>query len=262
MWLKYISQEYRSVTDLTNIPLAKTDYYDITTLKYLFSFESLLKGPRLINTINVILLEEKYNIKLNTTLVHSPASAYLLNELESKSVLITIENAGVKFRQLWDSSIHDDVEKTGYVVFDGNNRHLYFQQIAVKGATAFEAPDPYQAGQSLSYNTTVIANVHTHPKEHESLGKRLKANPSKRVDDAYNFEFQYTRKVGTQELGDGLSAGSRNTSRYTISKFNIDFFSPKGRGASVNNIAPALSLFSNEFNLLKHALEIYSGKRR
>ena len=44
---------------------------------------------------------------------------------------------------------------------------------------------------------------------------------------------------------------------YTISKFNVDYFSPKGKSSSINNFTTRRDLETDATKLLKHSLLQY-----
>jgi len=69
-----------------------------------------------------------------------------------------------------------------------------------------------------------------------------------------NFNNQYSN-IG----GDGKTS-TYNGSTYTISKYNVDYFSKQGKSASKNNITTNINLQKDKFNLLKHSLFEYGKK--
>lgn len=174
-------------------------------------------------------------------------------QLKSNSEVISVEKAGSKFEDLWNSSLSSGLETSAQVTFNFKDAALSLEVVKVENATSTGGYVPGKAGdQFQGGNAIILANIHTHPTEHTYLGK-TSATTNRPITDLDNFNSQYSAPNS-----DGNRAVSWQGANYTISKFNVDYFSPQGKTSSVNNITTRSNLNQNNFNLLKHALRQYS----
>ena len=158
---------------------------------------------------------------------------------------IKFNDSKTELNKTWKDA-QDGKERTGYVVFDAKKAEVSFKRLKVVG-TKYEAADPYKAGDKFEGNKdqTVIANVHTHQEEEKFIGKREVGKGI--ITDKTNFDRQYST-----EESDGQTAKDRGA-RYTIGGTNVDYYSPKGKPASKNNITTRKKLSEGKFNIPKDA---------
>ena len=173
----------------------------------------------------------------------------LLNELDAKSRVVSEENSGSKFASIWSSP----VERIGHPVLNFEKATLTFEVDPLDpGATALHTTIRYRAGDKHHTGGVVLGNAHTHPTEHTYLGK-IEKDTGITITDSRNFNNQYVNE------GDGYNAAVYGPT-YTISKYNVDYYSPLGKNHSTNNISTRSSLQSNQFKLNRNALFKYNGK--
>ncbi len=174
-----------------------------------------------------------------------------LNYLNKISKIVTVEEPGEEFKKMWETSIAKNTELAANVVLDVKEFKLTLEVADFHpDAERDKTYNPSNAGEPFNGdpNKITIANIHTHPSEHTFLGKKL-ADGSGTVTDNYNFNNQYSVPGG-----DGKNAQTIGNI-YTMSNFNIDFFSQDGKKSSVNNISSRKNLQNGQFNLLIHALK-------
>jgi RHS repeat-associated protein len=176
----------------------------------------------------------------------------LINTLDGNSSIITFENAGSEFADMWSSSVSSGKETAGLLLFDFENATVSFEQIEVKNADATGGYISQVEGSTYN-GKIVLGNVHTHPTEANFLGK-VAADTRQSITDAYNFNNQYST-----DNADGNRAERWQGANYTVSKFNVDYYSRQGKSSSVNNLTTREKLQTNKFNLLKYSL-IQHGK--
>ncbi len=177
-------------------------------------------------------------------------SLALLKDLDKYSKIIDTSGGGELFADLWKDSMTSGNETAGLLVFNFKEAKITFERLDLPNATPEsggyfpqKAGDKYKGG-------IVLGNVHTHPTEHTYLGK-IAADTGLPITDSYNFSLQYEKD------GDGRRANKWQGANYTVSKYNVDYFSPKGIDYSVNNLTNRRNLQNNKFNLLKHSLQNY-----
>lgn len=236
------------------------DYYDERSLKYLFTISGDSDDCKVINSSKLSELKHKYGVDLNDFMLNKCTDTAIETDLFFGSTCITFRSNPYIFADMFRRSTTGKkiLEKTGYILYNSHTKTIFFEEIHVP-ATKDSAHDPYKAGDYYK-GSKVLANIHTHPEEHIYLSEKWPSGRPKYTDKDIN-DAQYTRDSKGLE-GDGLSAISRKTARYTIGKFNVDFFSPYGRNSGVNNLAMTPELNNGSFNILKHALEVYGGKRK
>jgi RHS repeat-associated protein len=208
--------------------------------KYLGSDYAKTNNQRAITT-------EDYNKRLEMEGKMSPEM--ITGYLQSKGREITFENANAEIASMWNNSVSSLKERSGLLIFDFDNAMVKFEEIAVYGATSTSASFPQKAGDRYA-GGIVLANLHTHIVEHTFLGK-IAADTKQPITDYYNFNFQYS---GSNSDGNRAKWQGAN---YTIGKFNVDYFSPRGKGDSKNNFMTHNGLLNNSSKLLKHALKNY-----
>ncbi|WP_156176389.1 hypothetical protein [Hymenobacter terrenus] len=236
------------------------DYYDADSLQYLFSVgnEFDVFDPsisiRLIDQLTLSRIKSRFNRRRVISVgLASPLRGYqqvdtgFEADLYTGSTPVCFDDYQRQFSSMFWRSVQENREKTGYIVFNRQNRRVFFEELSVNSSLN-EATDGYKAGEYLRGNK-VLANVHTHPGEIYYLKQG--------ISDSVIYRTQYP--LGSS---DGRTALDTKTARYTIGRYNVDFFSPIGRIASRNNIASVYSLSSGSFNIYKHALEVYGGKRK
>lgn len=158
---------------------------------------------------------------------------------------IKFNDSKTELNKLWKDA-QDGKERTGYVLFDANKAEVSFKRLETVG-TKYNAPDPYKEGDKFEgkKDQIVIANVHTHQEEDKFIGKREVGKGI--ITDKSNFDRQYST-----EGGDGQTAKDRGA-RYTIGGTNVDYYSPKGKSNSKNNITTRKKLSDGKFNISKDA---------
>ena len=239
----------------TNRTHARTrDYYDATSLQYPFSVGNGLSvfdpgnSVRLIDSLKVTKAKNRFKQRVPTSLrIFSAAHSYqqvdtaFKADLSADSTPVCFDEYQRQFSAIFWQSVRAGREKSGYIIFDRQSKRIFFEPMPV-ASSLNEAVDPYRAGEYYRGNK-VLANVHTHPGEIPFLKQG--------ISDASIYDAQYS-----QVDSDGSTAVIAKTARYTIGRFNIDFFSPDGRAASKNNVASVQALTSGNFNIYKHALEV------
>lgn len=138
-------------------------------------------------------------------------------------------------------------ETVSYPVLDTENATLTLEFGTAHNATSDSTDIECIAGSKYNRNPNkiVLGNVHPHPTEHEYLNKTdLDGNV---ITDQYNFNHQYSASGSDGNIGNNAT---RIGPIYTISRDNVDYFSPKGRSSSINNITTGTKLENNSFNLL------------
>ena len=236
------------------------DYYDADSLQYLFSVGNGFQtfdprtSIRLINGLQMRQIESRFKMRL---LVGSDPFSTLHGqrqvdkafeaELYAASAPCCFDEYQGQFSRMFWQSVQEKRERTGYILFARQSRRVYFEELSVNSSLD-SADDIYKAGD-YCHGDRVLANVHTHPGEIYYLKHK--------VTDAQIYAAQHSTSDS-----DGRTAISRKTSRYTIGRFNVDFFSPHGQAVSRNNITTVHGLSSGSFNIYKHALEVYGGKRK
>jgi hypothetical protein len=149
---------------------------------------------------------------------------------------------------MWKESKRDGLERTGYIVFDSKKAEVNFKQLNTVG-TDESAKDPYKAGDKFegNINVTVIANVHTHPIEDSYIGQNEVGKGV--ITDKSNFDRQYSAG------GDGETSVTKKTARYTVGDNKVDYYSPKGKSDSKNNVTTRAKLSKGSFNTSKDAFK-------
>lgn len=238
------------------------DYYEDSSLKYLFSVavSGFAEECKVIDASKVSDIKRKYGGDFDGFKRGECSDADIERDLFSASACIEFNLNPFIFADMLRRSGRgkNAVEKTGYIMYNPKTRTVFFEEIHVK-STRFGADDIYKAGD-WHKGCKILANVHTHPVEHIYIGKIAK-DTNKPITDDYNYMNQF-KKDSQGYPGDGLTAVTEKTARYTIGKFNVDFFSPYGKAAGTNNLVMTPELTYGKFNILKHALEVYGGKRR
>jgi len=184
---------------------------------------------------------------------HGMPSDVSIKQFQEGSKIISVENAGNKFSAMWNESAGSK-ETAGYIVFDPENASITFERVTVENASSNGGYISKKAGDKFGENGIILGNVPTHPTEHEYIGK-IAANTGQPIDDQYNFNFQYET-----DNSDGRRAQLWQGANYTISKYNVDYYSPLGKEASKNNLTTRTKLNNNQYNLLRHALFQYGKK--
>ncbi len=215
------------------------DYYFNENGQYLYSDTRTSENIRVISNKDWNNISEIYGKEIKDNGYSYEA---LLSALDSKSRLVTEESSGSKFASMISSS----VERIGYSVLNFEKATLSFEiEPTHPEATAYSTPNKYKAGDRHDNGGIVLGNAHTHPMEHTYIGKNSTEGI---VTDKMNFNLQYS-----QNSGDGNRA-STNGPTYTISKNNVNYFSPKGINHSTNNVSSTPNLINNNFNLNRNAL--------
>ena len=239
------------------------DYYEDSSLKYLFSVavSGFAEECKVIDASAVSSIKRKYGGDFDGFKRGECSDADIERDLFSASACIEFNlNPFIFADMLHRSGMGKNaVEKTGYIMYNPKTRTVFFEEMDVK-TTRFTAVDVYKAG-SWHKGSKVLANVHTHPVEHTYLGE-ISGDTGKPITDEYIYKKQFTVDRRDGLAGDGITAESEKTARYSIGKFNVDFFSPYKRASGTNNLAMTAELTHGKFNILKHALEVYGGKRR
>lgn len=227
-------------------PDGRDDYFNEEG-KWLYTDTRSTTNLRTLSNESWTNIQGKHGIALADT---ETSNLNLIKALDANSKVITIEDAGGKFANMWSSSMSSGNETAGVVVFDFENAKITFEVLNVQNASSTGGYIPYKAGDK--YNNSdriVLGNVHTHPTEHTYLGKRdINGNV---VTDQYNFNHQYS-----DPNADGNRAAWQGAN-YTISKYNVDYFSPKGKASSINNFTTRRNLERDGTKLLKHSLLQY-----
>ncbi|MBX3165148.1 MAG: hypothetical protein KF900_11780 [Bacteroidetes bacterium] len=224
-------------------PKGDDDYYNEKG-KYLYTDTKTSTDIKIITQENWNMINNNYSSAIADK---NSSNLGLLKSLDQNSKTLTIKNSSGEFKNLWTKS-QDGNERTGYIVLDVTKAEVSFKILDVK-TSAISAPDPYKAGDAFEENSnqTVIANVHTHPEEAKYLDK---------FTDKQIFDAQYS-----DPGADGNTAKERGA-RYTIGVNNVDYHSPQGKSASKNNLTTRNKIETGKFNLPKHALEQYGGKKK
>lgn len=178
----------------------------------------------------------------------------LISDYDASSRILDIEDASSKFAAMWNESLSTNppLEKLGFIVYDFENAKLSFHRAEAKNASPTSGFHYGRAGEKLEWNISgfIIANVHTHPTEHEYLGK-ISGITGKPITDRTNFNEQY------QDANADGNRAAWQGANYTISKYSIDYFSPRGKDNSTNNLMKRSELEGNGTKLLRHAILQY-----
>jgi len=205
------------------------DFYDEQTLKYLFSISSYSDDIKVISSLAFHRIKSKYKIDHAYFGINKIVSSEIDTELFFAGKCVNFVNKPSQFDNLIKKSIEDDAEESGYIMYNPTNRTVFFEIVHIgKLFDKTTANDPFKAGDKYKGNI-ILANVHTHPEEIKYAAmKNKKGEPlytDKELNDpAYTFGKSNKGKEDKNVLGDGLSAVSRKTARYTLTDTNVDFF--------------------------------------
>jgi hypothetical protein len=168
-------------------------------------------------------------------------------ERDNVSRVITFKNEGAAFKNLYTES-KDGAERGTYIVFDANKAEVRTNYVS-KGDYGSNDITMLGSGSQFSDFLTVLSTVHTHYQE-ELYFKKGRS-------DLALFNSQYSIKGNTSSDGD--MARSANQLRYSIGKYNVNFYSPDKGGVmkSSNNSGSRKDLESGKYEIGKESLINY-----